>query len=141
SHVLGQRPQIQLLEQVFQPNPAFLAVHDTSLENGQNILLYGQLAENRRLLSQVANPQPGPQVHGKTRDRLFLQGDPATTSPIRPNNVVNAVLLPPPMGTSHTSPSSAPSLDRAAFTPPSTAILFDQILRQEEGLGRFHRRG
>ena len=70
---LGQARQVQFLQQVLQPHRALLALHPAGFQDGQDVLLDRELAEDRRFLRQVADAQPRPLVHRQPGDIAALE--------------------------------------------------------------------
>ena len=60
---LRERRQIQLRQQLAQPRSTRGRIETHRLEDGENVLLDGQAAEDRRLLRQVADALPRADVH------------------------------------------------------------------------------
>ena len=74
---IGQRGQVQLLEQPLEAFLPFRAGELHGLEHGQHVVLHRQLAEDARLLGQVADPPARPQVDGQVGQVLVAEPDPA----------------------------------------------------------------
>ena len=74
---LRQRRQRQLRQQLAQPRSPRRAVEVQRLEDGEDVLLDRQSAEDRRLLRQVADALPGPDVHRIVGDVGVVQQDAA----------------------------------------------------------------
>src|SRR5579885_355737 len=74
---LGQARDPQFVEQRLQATLAFLLGQGQRLEHRQQILLDGQLAEDRRLLRQVADPAPRPLIKRQAGDLVAAQKYPA----------------------------------------------------------------
>src|SRR5205814_3046794 len=72
-----QRGQIELGEELARTLPSLAARQLKRLEDRQEVLLDGELAEDRRLLRQVADAHAAALVHGPARDLFSLEEDPA----------------------------------------------------------------
>jgi len=72
--------------------PAALAAAQAraSFQHCQQVLLHVELAEHRRLLREVAHPQPGAGVHGQLGDVVVVQGDAAAVGVDQPHQHVEA---------------------------------------------------
>ena len=75
--VAGEPGEIQLGEQLLEPGPSLFLGEVEGLQDGQEILLDGELPEHRRLLGQITHAQPAALVHGEVRHLLPLEEDPA----------------------------------------------------------------
>src|SRR2546429_3210307 len=72
-----QRRQPELGEELTRALSSLAARQLERLEDRQEILLDGELAEDRRLLREVADAHAAALVHGQTRDLFSLEEDPA----------------------------------------------------------------
>jgi hypothetical protein len=59
---------VQLLEQLFEALGALPARERQGLQNRQDVFPHRQAPEDRRLLLQIADSEPGPLVHRRSRD-------------------------------------------------------------------------
>jgi hypothetical protein len=65
--------QAQFFNQTIQPFPPLLPVVGKGLQDGQDVVVDRQLAENRGLLRQIADAVSGPQIHGQVGDFPVIQ--------------------------------------------------------------------
>src|SRR4051812_20413061 len=73
SAILANVVQPKLVNQSLQALAAFVPGDGLRFQNRQNVLFHGQLAEDRRLLRQVADVKVArPQVHGHIGDLRIL---------------------------------------------------------------------
>src|SRR3989304_2371280 len=68
------------------------------LQDGQQVLLDGELAEDRGLLREGADAHPAALVHGQARDLLALDEDPAALRRQQADHHVEGRGLPRPVG-------------------------------------------
>ena len=72
---LADMRNLEFLEQFLQAALAFAALHVLRLEDGHDVVLDGELAEDGGFLRQVAEPQAGALVHGLVRHLHVVQED------------------------------------------------------------------
>ncbi len=65
--------QFHLRQQFLEPVALLLRRERQGFQHRQQILLDRQLAENRRLLGQIADPAAGPEVHGEVGNVVSVQ--------------------------------------------------------------------
>ena len=70
---LGQARDIQFVEQRLQPRLPLLVGERQRLQHRQQILLDRELAEDRRLLRQIADPAPRALIERQRRDIVAAQ--------------------------------------------------------------------
>ena len=71
----AERRQVELGEQFLAARAAPRRVEIERLEDGHDVLLDGESAEDRRLLRQVSDALAGPRVHGAIGDILAIEDD------------------------------------------------------------------
>src|SRR6266850_7519722 len=79
--VLGEAGQVELGEQLPEPRRALLVREVERLEDREQVLLDGELAEHRGLLRQVAHAEPAAFVHRQLGDVLALEEDAPAVGP------------------------------------------------------------
>ena len=75
--LLPQVLDVQLVQQRLEPCVPLAGAERQRLEDRQDVVLDGQLAEDGRLLREVADPLPRPLVHRHARDVHAIQQDAA----------------------------------------------------------------
>ncbi len=132
-----QRSEVQLFEQVFEPGFALGPVHLAGFEDGQNILLHIQLAENRGFLRQIADAEARPLVHWQPGDILVQELDGPPIGPHHAHDHVERGGLARAVGAQQTDDLVGVDLDGDAIDDPALAILLHEVLRAKEEV-RFH---
>src|SRR3972149_3256288 len=90
--------EVQLGEQLARARAPLGAAEVQRLQDGQQVLLDGELAEDRGLLREVADAHPAALVHGQARDLLTLEEDPAALRRQQADHHVEGRGLPRPVG-------------------------------------------
>ena len=110
--LLAPCPQVELAEQRRARALALACgAARQRLQDRQDVLRHGQLAEDRGLLRQVGDPEPRPLVHRQIGDLLLRRGTPdPAVGRTRPTIMLNVVVLPAPFGPS--SPTTSPGPTR-----------------------------
>src|SRR6266511_1814028 len=93
---LAESLEAKLVEQLLESPLAFGLAHWKCLEYRQNVVLHGQLAEDRRLLRQVTDPVSRALVHRHAGDVAAIQKYPAGVPLDQPDNHIEGRGLPRP---------------------------------------------
>src|SRR5207244_5494859 len=88
----------QLVEQTLQPLATLGVPQGQGLEDRPHVVLDGELAEDRRLLGQVADAHPRPAVHRLRRDVAAVEPDLPAVGPDQAGDHVEGRGLPRPVG-------------------------------------------
>src|SRR2546422_2964076 len=139
--VPGQARQIQFLQQIFQAHRPFLTAHPARLQDRQQVLLDGQLAENRRFLRQVAQAQARAPVHRQARNIAMVEFDRARIRPDEAHDHVEGGGLARAIGTEQTHYLAGGNSNRNTVDDTPLAVLFHQLLRHQQWLLKPDRRG
>src|SRR5262249_41506202 len=109
-------------------------------EDGEDVLLHGQLPEDGRLLREIADPPAGPLVHRELGDVLAIQEHLAAVRMLEADDHVEAGRLPRPVRPEQPHHLAAPDLDANALHHAAAAERFGQPLGvQERCTGPVHR--
>ena len=136
---------LQLVEQRLEPVGPVSAVHRQRLEDREDVLLHRQLAEDRRLLREVADPLASPLVHRHPRDILAVEADDA---PVRRDQACDHVerrRLAGAVRSEEPDDLALPQFDRDIIHDVAITVSLHQPLRLEaapaDGEVRRRRRG
>jgi hypothetical protein len=113
----------ELVQEGFQAVLPLLLPKGEGLQDGQDVLLHRELAEDRGLLGQVAHPQAGPLVHGDLGDVPVVQEDLPPVRGDEPHHHVEGGGLPCPVGPQE--PHDLPLLDLQVHAVHHLAPLID----------------
>ena len=88
----------KLLQQVLQLPGDFVLPQALQFKDRANVVFHGQLPEDRSLLGQIGQTQPGALVHGHMGDLVALQVDPPSVDGDQADHHVKASRLSRPIG-------------------------------------------
>src|SRR6185369_13981028 len=129
--VRRQGGEVELGQQVAGPLPALDRVEIQRLQDGQQVLLYRQLSEDRRLLRQVPHAHAAPLVHGQGRDLLSFQKDTSTLGRQQADQHVEGRRLPGSVGAEQSHHLAAVDVQRHVVDHLAVLEPFLQSLRDE----------
>ena len=97
------------------------------LKNTPQVLFHGEFAEYGGLLRQVAQPQPGPLVHGQVRDIPAIEADPSAVGFGQAEDHPEDGCLPRPIWPQKAHDLAAICLEINPLHHRSLAVHFDQL--------------
>src|SRR2546421_2122962 len=132
---VGHAEQVELLQHVVGPAARFVAVHAVALEDEEQVLPDGQLAEDARFLRQVAQPHPGAAVEWQAGQVLAAQVHLALVGVEQPHHAVEAGRLPGAIGTQEAHHLAGVHVEG----DPVHDLAAPEALRQTAGVQGAHR--
>src|SRR4030095_14537795 len=118
--VPGQWGEVELSKEHSKPRLPLLLGEVHGLQDGEEILLDGELPEHRGLLGQVAHAHAAARIHGEIGDVLALEEDTAALRAQEPHDHVEGRGLPRPVRPEQ--PDDLPTLDVHADAIDDAAI-------------------
>src|SRR5215471_2438582 len=98
-------------------------------EHSQNVVFYGQLAEDRRLLRQVADAKvPRTEVHRYVRDLLIVDDDPAGVGGDEAYDDVKTGSLTGTVGAEEAYDLTLFNVQTDAVDDPTSAVTFSDLI-------------
>ncbi len=133
---LSQLSDVELLEELIAPAAAGRAIHPQHLHHAQQVLLDGELAEDARLLGEIAHAAvAGAAVHGPAGDVDALEPDLAGVGLDHAAGHAEAGGLAGAVGAQQADDLAAPDLEVDAVDDAADAVDLDQPFHGQ------HRRG
>ena len=114
----------ELIEQLTQLDFALLPGALGQLQHGANVFLDREAAEDRALLRQITNPEPGPPIHGQMGDLRAVEADPAAVGGNEARDHVEHGRLAGAIGSQKSHSFTAPDGERdiAHHRPPLVGL-------------------
>ena len=128
----GQRRQVEFVEQIFQADLAFRRVDRARLQDGQNVLLDGQLAKHGWFLCQITDAEPRALVHRQTGDFPVLKADAAFVRFHQTDNNVESRRFARAIRAEQANDFTGIDVNRHAVHHASLAIFLDQFFRRQQ---------
>src|SRR5262245_38942494 len=138
---VGEMRQVQVGHQLLEPRLALGARHRHGLEHRHQVVAHRELAEDARLLRQVAEPGARPLVDRLVGDVAPVEQDPPLVGLEQPDDHVERRGLARPVGPEQTDHFALAHLDGDVVHHPPLAVVALQVLGHQSLAARDRDRG